>query len=53
VFGIALVFCSIPAILLAVIMSICTISHIPKEKELLHQEFGKEWEKYCKNTPKK
>ena len=53
VFGVALVFLSIPALVLAVLMSFLMLIRIPKEEKMLHQEFGKEWEEFCKKTTKK
>ena len=53
VFGVALIFLSIPALVLAVLMSALMLLRIPKEEKVLHEEFGKEWEEYCKRTAKK
>ncbi|MCK4734150.1 MAG: isoprenylcysteine carboxylmethyltransferase family protein [Methanophagales archaeon] len=53
VFGVALTFLSIPGLVLAVLMSVLMLIRIPKEERMLHEEFGKEWEKFCKRTTKK
>ncbi len=53
VFGVALIFLSIPALVLAVLMSALMLLRIPKEEKVLHGEFGKEWVEYCKRTTKK
>ncbi|NQE05901.1 hypothetical protein C5S32_08520 [ANME-1 cluster archaeon GoMg1] len=53
VLGVALIFLSIPALVLAVLMSALMLLRIPKEEKVLHEEFGKEWEEYCKRTTKK
>ena len=53
VFGIGIIFLSSPAIVLAAIMSFLMLIRIPKEEKMLYQEFGKEWEYYCKRTTKK
>ena len=53
VFGLALVFVSIPALVLAAIMSFLMLIRITKEEKMLHQEFSKEWEEYCERTTKK
>ena len=53
VFGVALIFLSIPALVLAVLMSALMLIRVPKEEKVLHGEFGKEWEEYCKRTTKK
>lgn len=53
VFGVALVFLSIPALVLAVLMSALMLIRIPKEEKILHEEFGKEWEDYCRRVTKK
>lgn len=52
VFGIALVFLSLPALMLASMMTLCMLSRIPKEEQLLHDEFGEEWEAYRERTPR-
>ena len=53
VFGVALIFVSIAGLVLAVLMSALMLLRIPKEEKMLHEEFGKEWEDYCKRTTKK
>ncbi|MCK4397590.1 MAG: isoprenylcysteine carboxylmethyltransferase family protein [Methanophagales archaeon] len=53
VFGVALIFVSISGLVLAVLMSALMLLRIPKEERMLHQEFGKEWEDYCRRTTKK
>ena len=53
VFGVALIFVSIAGLVLAVLMSALMLLRIPKEERMLHEEFGKEWEDYCKGTTKK
>jgi len=53
VFGVALVFVSIPALVLAAMMSILMLLRIPKEERLLHEEFGSAWEDYCTRTGRK
>jgi len=53
IFGVALIFLSIIGLVLAVLMSALMLLRIPKEEKLLHEEFGKEWEEYCKRTAKK
>ncbi|MGB7532057.1 MAG: isoprenylcysteine carboxylmethyltransferase family protein [Halobacteriota archaeon] len=53
VFGVALIFLSISGMVLAVLMSALMLLRIPKEERMLHEEFGKEWEEYCKRTTKK
>ena len=53
VFGVALIFLSIAGLVLAVLMSVLMLIRIPKEERMLHEEFGKEWEKFCKRTTKK
>ena len=53
VFGVALIFVSIAGLVLAVLMSALMLLRIPKEEKMLHQEFGEEWEDYCKRTTKK
>jgi len=53
VFGVALIFLSIPALVLAVLMSALMLLRIPKEERVLHEEFGKEWEQFCERTTKK
>ena len=53
VFGVALVFLSSPAMVLAAIMSILMLIRIPKEERLLHEEFGSAWEDYCTRTGRK
>ena len=53
VFGVALVFLSIPALVLAVLMAMLMLLRIPKEEKMLHQEFGKGWEEFCERTTKK
>jgi len=52
-FGFALIFLSIPGLILAVLMTLLMLVRIPKEEKMLHEEFGKEWEDYCKSTTKK
>ena len=53
VFGIALVFVSIPALVLAAMMSVLMLIRIPKEERMLQEEFGAEWENFCGRTAKK
>ena len=53
VFGVALIFLSITGLVLAVLMSALMLLRIPKEEKILHEEFGKEWEEFCKRTTKK
>ena len=53
IFGVAIIFLSIAGLVLAVLMSILMLLRIPKEEKLLHEEFGKEWENYCRRTTKK
>jgi len=53
IFGVALIFLSIAGLVLAVLMAILMLLRIPKEERLLHEEFGKEWENYCRRTTKK
>jgi protein-S-isoprenylcysteine O-methyltransferase Ste14 len=53
VFGVALIFLSIPALVLAVLMSALMLLRIPKEERVLHEEFGEEWKEYCKRATKK
>ena len=53
VFGVALVFLSGPALVLAVMMSVLMLIRIPKEERLLYGEFDKEWKDYCRRTTKK
>ena len=53
IFGVALIFLSIAGLVLAVLMSALMLLRIPKEEKMLHEEFGKEWEDYCKKTTKK
>ena len=53
VFGVALVFVSIPALVLAVLMSVFMLIRIPKEERMLHEEFGVEWDNFCDMTAKK
>jgi protein-S-isoprenylcysteine O-methyltransferase Ste14 len=53
VFGVALVFLSGPALVLAVIMMILMLLRIPKEERLLHEEFWGAWEDYCRRTGKR
>ena len=52
-FGSALIFLSIPTLVLAVLMSALMLLRIPKEERLLHEEFGGEWEEYCERATKK
>ena len=49
----ALIFLSIPGLVLAVLMSALMLLRIPKEEKMLHEDFGKEWGDYCKRTTKK
>jgi protein-S-isoprenylcysteine O-methyltransferase Ste14 len=51
--GIALVFLSGPAMVLAAMMSALMVIRIPKEERMLHEEFGVEWEDYCTRTGKR
>ena len=53
VFGVALIFLSIAGLVLAVLMSALMLLRIPKEEKMLHQEFGEEWEDYCRRVTKK
>ena len=53
IFGVALIFLSIIGLVLAVLISALMLLRIPKEEKMLHQEFGEEWEDYCKRTTKK
>jgi protein-S-isoprenylcysteine O-methyltransferase Ste14 len=53
VFGVALVFVSIPALVLAAMMSVLMLIRIPKEERMLHEEFGVEWDNFCDMTTKK
>ncbi len=53
VFGVALVFVSIPALVLAAMMSVLMLIRIPNEEKMLHEEFGAEWEDYCRRATKK
>jgi protein-S-isoprenylcysteine O-methyltransferase Ste14 len=53
VFGVALVFVSIPALVLAVLMSSLMLIRILKEERMLHEEFGVEWDSFCGRTAKK
>ena len=53
VFGVALIFLSIPGLVLAVLMTISMLLRVPKEERMLHEEFGEKWEEYCKRTTKK
>jgi protein-S-isoprenylcysteine O-methyltransferase Ste14 len=46
-------FLSIAGLVLAVLMSALMLLRIPKEEKILHEEFGNEWEDYCKRTTKK
>ncbi len=53
VFGVALVFLSGPALVLAAMMSVLMLIRIPKEERMLHEEFGVEWDNFCGRTAKK
>ena len=53
VFGFAFVFLSIPALVLAAIMSFLMLIRIPKEEKMLHGEFCEEWDDYCRRVTKK
>lgn len=53
VFGVALIFLSGPAIVLAVMMSALMLLRIPKEERMLHEEFGIEWDNFCERTTKR
>lgn len=53
IFGVALIFVSIAGLVLAVLMSALMLLRIPKEERMLHEEFGKEWEDYCRRVTKK
>ena len=53
IFGVALIFLSIIGLVLAVLISSLMLLRIPKEEKMLHQEFGEEWEDYCRRVTKK
>jgi len=53
VFGVALVFLSIPGLVLAAMMSVLMLIRIPKEERMLHEEFGSAWGDYCGRVAKK
>ncbi len=53
IFGVAMVFLSGPAIVLAVMMSILMLLRIPKEERLLHEEFEGKWDNFCERTTKR
>ena len=53
IFGVALIFLSIVGLVLVVLMSALMLLRIPKEERMLHKEFGKEWEDYCRRVTKK
>jgi len=53
VFGIALVFVSLPALVLVAMMSVLMLIRIPKKERILHEEFGAEWVNFCGRVAKK
>ena len=53
ILGMALVFHSIPALALAIVMCLCMLSRIPKEERMLRDVFPDGWEDYCRRTPHK